>query len=211
MGDRAASIEKVTRRINQTRYDRIGERMDKRAETIEANRASATDSNVRHGTNEEVVGLLLLRQAVLTNSLPDHPHREVFEASRDSAERELNYRLRGGSSTMPKLELITEANRFIARDTDGLRKACLTIPINIDWMAEKLADFHLSQSRDAWTPVEKGLPSQSGEYLVTRQMNVPVIDVVAFYHDDKRRGFWGGCIPDVVAWMPLPAPYEQEK
>jgi hypothetical protein len=70
---------------------------------------------------------------------------------------------------------------------------------------------HLSQSRDAWTPVEKGLPSQSGEYLVTRQMNVPVIDVVAFYHDDKRRGFWGGCIPDVVAWMPLPTPYEQEK
>jgi hypothetical protein len=68
-----------------------------------------------------------------------------------------------------------------------------------------------SQSRDAWTPVEKGLPSQSGEYLVTRQMNVPVIDVVAFYHDDKRRGFWGGCIPDVVAWMPLPGPYEQEK
>jgi hypothetical protein len=77
--------------------------------------------------------------------------------------------------------------------------------------AEHFANFHLSQSRDAWTPVEKGLPSQSGEYLVTRQMNVPVIDVVAFYHDDKRRGFWGGCIPDVVAWMPLPTPYEQEK
>jgi hypothetical protein len=106
-----------------------------------------------------------------------------------------------------RAETISAAKAYIGKD-DGLEIYLLQSALR-NVCAELMADFHLSQSRDAWTPVEEGLPSQSGEYLVTRQMDVLVIDVLAFYHDDKRRGFWGGCTPDVIAWMPLPAPYEQ--
>jgi hypothetical protein len=105
-----------------------------------------------------------------------------------------------------RAETISVAREFLESHWGVTQPQAVTQAISI-----VMADFHLSQSRDAWTPVGERLPTKSGEYLVTRQMNVPVIDVVTFYHDDKRRGFWGGCIPDVVAWMPLPGPYEQEK
>jgi hypothetical protein len=71
-----------------------------------------------------------------------------------------------------------------------------------------MTDFALSLLSDRWTEIKgAGLPKESGEYLVTRRMNILVVDVLAFYRYDKRRGFWGGCVNDVIAWQPLPAPF----
>jgi hypothetical protein len=104
-----------------------------------------------------------------------------------------------------RAEMIEAANRFIAQDVEGLRKACLEIPISIDWMAGKLADFHLSQSRDAWTPIhsENDLPKLPGRYLWLRRSD-EVEDVYTF-PDSPVVDAWRS---EFIAWMLIP-PYEQ--
>jgi predicted lipoprotein len=68
---------------------------------------------------------------------------------------------------------------------------------------------HLSQSRDAWTTVEKGWPTDRGIYLVTTADEPPYVTADFWSTGD------GGAFLDnereITAWMPLPAPYEQEK
>jgi uncharacterized coiled-coil protein SlyX len=51
-------------------------------------------------------------------------------------------------------ETIEAANKFIASDEE-LRLACLEIPISIDWMADKLADFSDQQNAELKAEVEK--------------------------------------------------------
>lgn len=43
---------------------------------------------------------------------------------------------------------LATANKFIGHDADGLRKACLEIPISINWLAGKFADFAASETAD---------------------------------------------------------------
>jgi hypothetical protein len=81
-------------------------------------------------------------------------------------------------------------------------------------VAELMADFHLSQSRDAWTPVER-LPEMDGSYVVTVEPMDKSLDLrteTAMW--ESRHDGWlinGSTWGKVIAWMPLPAPYEQEK
>jgi hypothetical protein len=56
-------------------------------------RALETDTAVFNGTDAEVIGLLQLRQVVFSNAKDDNPHKFAYEAARDSAVRELIYRL----------------------------------------------------------------------------------------------------------------------
>ena len=55
-------------------------------------RANPEDSEALKATITDLVGLLLLRQSVLTGLPKGHPHREIIEASRDSAQREIDAR-----------------------------------------------------------------------------------------------------------------------
>jgi hypothetical protein len=111
-------------------------------------------------------------------------------------------------------ETIGAANKFIGRDKNGLLDLCCKRGISIDWIAGKLADFHLSQSRDAWTPVER-LPEMDGSYVVTVEPMDKSLDLrteTAMW--ESRHDGWlinGSTWGKVIAWMPLPAPYEQEK
>lgn len=66
-----------------------------------------------------------------------------------------------------------------------------------------------------WIPVNKELPKKDGEYLVTvgGEATFPDVDTAWFYH-----GHWftlsihpyNQCTVKVIAWMPLPKPYEEE-
>lgn len=65
-----------------------------------------------------------------------------------------------------------------------------------------------------WIPVNKELPKKDGEYLVTVGGD-PDVDTAWFYY-----GHWipfcsiinqFGCTVKVIAWMPLPEPYEEEE
>lgn len=60
-----------------------------------------------------------------------------------------------------------------------------------------------------WIPVSKALPKESGEYLVT----MPYGFVIILNYSTKHKAFntdFENNIP-VIAWMPLPEPYEERK
>ena len=69
---------------------------------------------------------------------------------------------------------------------------------------------------DRWTPVSEGLPKQTDDYLVTTAFDIgakePVREryVRRFY---ATSGKWSGLCDgeEVVAWRPLPEPYEPQE
>ena len=73
-----------------------------------------------------------------------------------------------------------------------------------------------------WIPVEKRLPEKTGDYLVTVLMptgpDISGVDIaIAPFSSDEYawRGFGKakgyGCAHHIVAWMPLPEPYQEDK
>ena len=76
----------------------------------------------------------------------------------------------------------------------------------------------LPSAEPQWIPVSERLPKETGIYLVTLKT-----DGVAYFEDEFPHGFvyasayeavtmhWGYCDKNVIAWMPLPEPYEGDK
>lgn len=65
-----------------------------------------------------------------------------------------------------------------------------------------------SLNETRWIPVNEKLPEKSGWYLITTYGYEHVVDMFWYYHESNQ---WNG-LPDlekVVAWMPLPTPYER--
>lgn len=66
-----------------------------------------------------------------------------------------------------------------------------------------------------WIPVSKGLPKKKGYYLVTRKNPKGHVTNVLFDPSKVERGVynspWGNGDSDILAWMPLPKPYEVEE
>ena len=60
-----------------------------------------------------------------------------------------------------------------------------------------------NQSAQQWIPCSERLPDQNGKYLVVGRQKA--INILKF-DGGRWYGKWG-----VVAWMPLPEPYEGEK
>jgi len=56
-------------------------------------RANPEDTEAMEAGFSSLIGLLLLRQSSLVGLPIDHPHREVIEMARDSASREIEFRL----------------------------------------------------------------------------------------------------------------------
>ena len=67
----------------------------------------------------------------------------------------------------------------------------------------------LEQQR--WIPVNKELPKKDGEYLVTvgGEATFTDVDTAWFYYGHWIHQF--GCTVKVIAWMPLPEPYREER
>lgn len=67
-------------------------------------RAMTTDTAVRKADLSGVIAFLLLRHGSVLSASADNPHRPVYEAARDSAEREILWRfeqLQLGASATP--------------------------------------------------------------------------------------------------------------
>lgn len=74
-----------------------------------------------------------------------------------------------------------------------------------------------------WIPVSERLPESCGMYIVTRKIydcpdTAPIImsdeswfDGQNTWHNDNRINHERGYLSDVIAWMPLPEPYEPQK
>lgn len=60
-----------------------------------------------------------------------------------------------------------------------------------------------------WIPVTKALPAESGEYLATLWSGCVIILNYSTQHKAFNTCF-DNDVP-VIAWMPLPEPYEENK
>ena len=81
-----------------------------------------------------------------------------------------------------------------------------------------LEDMPSAEPKQRWIPVTERLPEETGIYLVTLKT-----DGVAYFEDEFPNGFvyasayeavtmhWGYCDKNVIAWMPLPEPYQDEE
>lgn len=74
--------------------------------------------------------------------------------------------------------------------------------------------------RPQWIPCSKRLPEEIGDYIVTEDLSDGVLAVYVssfghvrtgklcfYYEDEDGRAI---TIDDIVAWMPLPIPYQEE-
>ena len=60
-----------------------------------------------------------------------------------------------------------------------------------------------------WIPCSERLPEDDGEYLVTDASGgAATVTETYFITDCDGEGHWGAL--DVIAWMPLPEPYEEK-
>ena len=60
-----------------------------------------------------------------------------------------------------------------------------------------------------WIPCSERLPEEGGEYLVTDVSGgAATVTETYFITDCEGEGHWGAL--DVIAWMPLPEPYEEK-
>ena len=67
-----------------------------------------------------------------------------------------------------------------------------------------------------WIPVSESLPEEYGEYLVTwttSRVDRPLLEICEFACGEWDIDNHGGVYSDaqVIAWMPLPKPYQERK
>lgn len=86
---------------------------------------------------------------------------------------------------------------------------------NIDWTTlDVLAKINALPSAQQWVPCSERLPEEYGNYLITTHDGNVDIGTI----DPKKKSVWSACDADgfywlreVVAWMPLPKPYERKE
>lgn len=87
--------------------------------------------------------------------------------------------------------------------------------------AEKIGLQHLIKSMidelppvtptQKWIPVSERLPEKVGTYLVTLEYKEHGKGITTLWYHGKQLG-WDFCVADVViAWQPLPKPYEEKR
>ena len=60
-----------------------------------------------------------------------------------------------------------------------------------------------------WTPIEKGLPKETGQYMVTDEKDW--VGQMTFICETDNSFFFPYSLDKVIAWMNLPQPYQAEK
>lgn len=98
---------------------------------------------------------------------------------------------------------------------------CADLPRGKHWDGHTEADAETRlmslQAEPHWIPVTERLPEESGQYLITvKYEHVDGYEDIYAEHGDWNDGKWdmfcfGHCgkVEDIVAWMPLPAPYRE--
>lgn len=78
-----------------------------------------------------------------------------------------------------------------------------------DWDELTDAIMQLPSAEPKWIPVTERLPEESGYYLITSKCgDVFDTEIRFFFFQHERRTKWKEGFGEVIAWMPLPKPYE---
>ena len=83
--------------------------------------------------------------------------------------------------------------------------------MDLNYMGAKI-DFHC---RPMWIPVSERLPEKNGSYLIQVDSSDGTATITFMMVDHyNENGTWLHCdnkIRKVIAWMPLPTPYEPQE
>jgi len=139
-------------------------------------------------------------------------------------------------STLPSVEATTQSEQYkkgfedakrafgleFAREAENIRKRNAELEVMLN--AQKA---FLAEAEQGWIPCSERLPKEDSRYLV--QMSYGIMQVLSWanvlekvddvdFCNEKHSGWyeydseWGYCERhEVVAWMPLPKPYREEK
>lgn len=80
-------------------------------------------------------------------------------------------------------------------------------------MIKTVLEQLILEQQPRWIPVSERLPKY-GEHIIITLKGIfrehPIITDVSYFDGDFRIENGDGCFSDVIAWMPLPEPYEAE-
>lgn len=72
-------------------------------------------------------------------------------------------------------------------------------------------------NKTEWIPVKTRLPAKNGEVLITVDLfgSTKIVQIASYVKEGKRFCSYDGVvgvydISNVIAWMPLPKPYEKD-
>lgn len=84
----------------------------------------------------------------------------------------------------------------------------------LEMLIDKIANAPSIDAVPQWIPCSESLPEEYGNYLITTHDGNVDIGTI----DPKKKSVWSACDADgfywlreVVAWMPLPKPYERKE
>lgn len=68
-----------------------------------------------------------------------------------------------------------------------------------------------------WTSVDEAFPEESTFVVVTSKCGERLDRVISYYNSEEKQfvfnlpylNYYRACVPNVVAWMPLPEPYKE--
>lgn len=84
-------------------------------------------------------------------------------------------------------------------------------------LAEWLKELKQLRKQTGWIPVSERAPKVADCYAVTRQIGSDLIVDACFFdgtntwHNDNRINHERNYLTNIVAWMPLPKPYEPQE
>ena len=94
----------------------------------------------------------------------------------------------------------------------------------LDSQEKKLKALPPVTPTQRWIPISERLPKTDGVYIVTRRLFDNQIDIEPYYivdacyfdgtntwHNDNRINHNRHYVDDIIAWMPLPQPYEEKR
>ena len=97
---------------------------------------------------------------------------------------------------------------------------------HVNFMVDAIKELPSVKPEQRWIPCSERLPEKSGRYLVTRKFNtfsslwarVYILNYSDLMGLKKEKIWWSGNVgksdfetyDDVLAWMPLPKPYNAE-
>ena len=114
----------------------------------------------------------------------------------------LNEAIKALQSAEPKIVPVA----YIHFDEDKMRKICAEVAENIE-------------VKQDWIPVSEMLPEESGQYLITvKYKHVDNYEDIYAEHGEWNGSKWdmfmfGHCgeVESILAWMPLPKPYDPQE
>ena len=111
--------------------------------------------------------------------------------------------------------------KYIIEVPDDMEYALLTGGVRGGYYSQEIEFAKLEKAEPHWIPVEHALPEDADEvittYIVNGNRDKHYVETATYYRGDG--GYWSspwdeyriaGTRKEVIAWMPLPAPFYEE-